>query len=153
MQPTEHFMRTVLGKVDQMQQQVIAMSSMMGGAFQGIGQRFNNIEHCLNQMTTLVFRKDTGTRIEGMEDIAHRFDEMERWLQDIKEDTRMKIVPEDERSIKEQVDYIAAQLEVLREAHLGLGRLMDERLKKIEEKLDGLALQPQFGQTYGFSLD
>ena len=153
MQPTEHFMRTVLGKVDQMQNQVIAMSSMMrGGAFQGIGRRFSDIEHAVNQII-IRMREGTGTRIEGIEDIAHRFDEMERWLQDIKEDTRMKIVPEEERSIKEQVDYIAAQLAVLREAHLGLGKLMDERLKKIEEKLDGLALTPKFDQAYGFSLD
>ena len=153
MQPTEGFMRTVLGKVAQMQQQLIAMSSMMGGAFQGIGKRFDDIEQHVDQITMKLMREEPTTRVEGIEDIARRFDDIERWLQDKKEDTRMKIVPQEERTIKEQIDYVAAQLEVLREAHVGLGRLMDERFKKIEEKLDGLALTPQFGQTYGFSLD
>ena len=99
--------------VAQIQQQLIATSSIMGGAFQGFGLRFKEIESRLD---------------------------------DIKDDTRMRIVPEEHRTIKEQIDYVAAQLQVLKEAHVGLGRL-------IVEKIDSLALTPQFGQSYGFSLD
>ena len=83
-------MRTVLGKVAQMQQQLIAMSSMMGGAFHGIGKRFDDIEQHVDQITMKLMREEPATRVEGIEDIARRFDDIERWLQDIKEDTRMK---------------------------------------------------------------
>ena len=37
-----------------------------------------------------LMREEPATRVEGIEDIARRFDDIERWLQDIKEDTRMK---------------------------------------------------------------
>ena len=74
MQPTENFMKTVLGKVFQMHEQVIAMSSMMGDAFQGVGRRFNDIEHAVNRIAMRMMREEVRTKTEGIEDIAHRFD-------------------------------------------------------------------------------